>query len=62
MLVEADERYAAFGLGEMEGIGKMHPPRHPIQRFGNRGRTFRADARKSGKGRQSSNDLILLKR
>jgi hypothetical protein len=45
----------------MEGIGKIHPPRHSVQRFGNRGRIFQADARKSDKGRQSSNDLIAPK-
>ena len=58
MLVKADERFAALGLCEMEGIGEIHAPRHPIQRFGSQGGVFQGNARKPRKSAESGNDPI----
>ena len=58
MLVKADERFAALGLCEMEGIDEIHSPRHPIQCLGSQGGVFQGNARKPCEGGQRSNDSI----
>jgi len=60
MLVKGDERLAALGLCEMEGIGEFHSPRHPIQCLSCLGGFSRVTRGSPCKSAQSGNDLNLM--